>query len=317
MLSSCRPHNAFASGSSNWAFRRTYAVSVKSPRVWPGKIAPEEQRVFGERKTFLYNQLTRLIGQGAAQDHHARQPLLFLRHKNFRANAMSRLRKEVTAASLPIVLANSGAPVASTKKDLFSLMDHPPPVEALPQLNVVRTSIFGVALRNYAEFEEKATASRIAGLAGEGGGGGLAVLSLPSLDPSLLSAILRALNRAAPKKKSGEDAKGSKGKGAEDDGHIPGRRQKRVRPMLDPELTLLGALIEGRVFGVEGVKDVSNLPSLDTLRAQIVGLLSSPSVQLAIVLGEASGGRLARTLDGLKKGLEEEQTSPEENVAQW
>ncbi|KLO06671.1 hypothetical protein SCHPADRAFT_682323, partial [Schizopora paradoxa] len=314
MLSSCRAVNRFAAGPSSSTFVRSYAVSVKSPREWPGKIAVDEQRVFGERKTFLYNQLTRLIGRGAAQDH-ARQPLLFLRHKNFRANAMSRLRKEVTTAALPIVLTNSGAPKPSPK-DLFSLMDQPPPLEALPQLNVVRTSIFGVALRNYAEFEEKETAMRIASLAGEGGGGGLAVLSLPSLDPQMLSAILRALNRVAPKKKK-EDAKDAKGKGAEDDGHIPGRRQKRVRPMLDPELTLLGALIEGRVFGVEGVKDVSNLPSLDTLRAQIVGLLSSPSVQLAMILGEASGGRLARTLEGLKKGLEETQGSSEESTAPW
>jgi ribosomal protein L10 len=70
---------------------------------------------------------------------------------------------------------------------------------------------------------------------------------------------------------------------------------------------VMGALIEGRVFGMEGVRDVSKLPTLDTLRAQIVGLLSSPAVQLAAVLSEASGGKLARTLEGLKKGLEENQ----------
>jgi hypothetical protein len=37
----------------------------------------------------------------------------------------------------------------------------------------------------------------------------------------------------------------------------------------------------------------------------LVGLLSSPATQLAMTLSEASGGRLARTLEGLKKGLEE------------
>jgi ribosomal protein L10 len=80
---------------------------------------------------------------------------------------------------------------------------------------------------------------------------------------------------------------------------------QRVRPVLTPELVVMGALIERRVFGMEGVRDVSKLPTLDTLRAQIVGLLSSPAVQLAAVLSEASGGKLARTLEGLKKGLEE------------
>jgi len=54
---------------------------------------------------------------------------------------------------------------------------------------------------------------------------------------------------------------------------------------------------------------VSKLPTLDTLRAQVVGLLSAPASQLAMILGEASGGKLARTLEGLKIGLEEEDKS--------
>jgi hypothetical protein len=42
---------------------------------------------------------------------------------------------------------------------------------------------------------------------------------------------------------------------------------------------------------------------LGMLQAQIVGLLSSPGMQLAAVLSEASGGKLARTLEGLKKSV--------------
>jgi len=44
---------------------------------------------------------------------------------------------------------------------------------------------------------------------------------------------------------------------------------------------------------------------LDTLHSQIIGLLSSPGTQLAGVLSEASGGKLARTLEGLKKSVED------------
>ena len=101
----------------------------------------------------------------------------------------------------------------------------------------------------------------------------------------------------------------------DDEGRVPGRKMKRQRPVLDPELTLVGALIEGRVFSVEKVKDVSKLPTLETLRQQIVGLISSPAVQLAMVLGEASGGKLARTLEGLKKGLEEGTQSKQEEIS--
>ena len=52
-------------------------------------------------------------------------------------------------------------------------------------------------------------------------------------------------------------------------------------------------------------EDVAKLPTSDVLRAQLVGLLSAPSAQLAAVLSQASGGTLARTLEGLKKSLEE------------
>jgi len=81
---------------------------------------------------------------------------------------------------------------------------------------------------------------------------------------------------------------------------------KRIRPILVPELKVVGALLEGKVFTREGVDEVGKLPTLQTLREQLVGLISSPGMQLAAVLSEAGGGRLARTLEGLKKGLEEQ-----------
>jgi ribosomal protein L10 len=89
----------------------------------------------------------------------------------------------------------------------------------------------------------------------------------------------------------------------------PGRRMKRQRVVLPPELKVAGALIDGTVFLPEQVRDMSKLPTLDTLRAQIVGLLSAPSSQLAGILSQASGGQLARTLEGFKKGLEESSSS--------
>lgn len=67
----------------------------------------------------------------------------------------------------------------------------------------------------------------------------------------------------------------------------------------------MGAIIENRVLLAGDVQTTSKLPTLGTLHAQIVGLLSAPAAQLAMVLGEASGGKLARALEGLKKGLEE------------
>jgi ribosomal protein L10 len=171
-----------------------------------------------------------------------------------------------------------------------------------PTLSIIRTSLFGVALRDFAPIDAK-TSEEIAQTVQ----GGLAVLSLPVFNPPQLQAILRALQRSAPKPKppTAEQLKQAAALEAQDPPN-PGRRVKRMRKIQEPELTLMGALIEGRVFKADGVKEVARLPTLGTLQAQIVGLLSSPGAQLAAVLSEASGGKLARTLEGLKKSLEEE-----------
>ncbi|KAL5494793.1 hypothetical protein ACEPAI_255 [Sanghuangporus weigelae] len=272
--------------------RRHYAVSIRPSTVWPGKREP---RVFSEHKTYLFNQFTSLLNRSSSR------PVLFLHHKNFKADALIKLRREITATALP-----KGA------KQL-SLLQVAPDPETLPQLAVIQSSIFGVTLRNFAPLDSE-TIQRIASMAH---GGALAVITLPSLDPPMLRDILRTLEHAIPPKKQEEEQPKKKGKGKDGDEEkfVPGRRQKRQKPMLDPELSVAGALIEGRVFGVEQVKDVSKLPTLDMLRQQIVGLISSPAVQLAMVLGEASGGRLARTLDGFKKALEDGQTTKEETTS--
>ena len=258
---------------------RGYVVSVKQPRIYEGKPTP---RRYGVHKTFLYNQYTRML---EASDN---SPIIFLQHTNFSAQRLQILRRDIATAN--------------TKFSVSLSSPTPAPVDAgAPTLSVIRTSLFGVALRDFAPLDAD-KASQIAGLVQ----GGLAVLTLPSFNPPQLDAILRALDRSVPQKKPGaEQSKPTKPQ--DDPNFIPGRKMQRVKPILTPELSVMGALIERRVFGMEGVRDVSKLPTLDTLRAQIVGLLSSPAVQLAAVLSEASGGKLARTLEGLKKGLEESQ----------
>ncbi|KAF9535734.1 hypothetical protein CPB83DRAFT_842243 [Crepidotus variabilis] len=140
--------------------------------------------------------------------------------------------------------------------------------------------------------------------------GSFAVLSLPSFHPPQLHAILKAMDRGVPPRppKTEADIKAERAQKNADPAQ-PGRRMKRQRQDRLPELKLMGAIIENKVLLAEGVKNVSNLPTLDTLRAQIVGLLSAPASQIAMVLGQAGGGQLARTLEGLKKGLEDAENS--------
>jgi hypothetical protein len=138
--------------------------------------------------------------------------------------------------------------------------------------------------------------------------GGLAILTLSSLNPPQLNAILRIMDRTVPPRKpTTQEELDAKEAEKNADPVTPGRAPKKVKEVFQPELKLLGALIERRVFSAHGVQDVSKLPTLDTLRAQVVGLLSSPATQLAAVVGEASGGKLVRTLEGLKQSLENAQ----------
>lgn len=269
---------------------RAYAMSVKPPRRYPKKTEP---RIYSERKQFLYNQYLRLLETSKEC------PLIFLQHTNFSISRLTKLRKDIAVATTrkggfaPSLL-NPG-PTPLTRSNDPSLI-------IPPSLTVIRTSIFGAALRDYVHIDAK-TAKDISNTVGNG----LAVLSLPSLDPPMLNAILNALRKSVPplKPKGGAQDSSSKKPSADDPDFVPGRRVKRVRPTLTPELTVMGALIEGRVFKAPAVQDVASLPTLDTLRAQLVGLISSPANQIAGVLIQASGGQLARTLEGFRKGLED------------
>ncbi|KAI9513129.1 hypothetical protein F5148DRAFT_1158978 [Russula earlei] len=264
---------------------RSYSVSVKPPRVYENKPSP---RVYSVKKTFLYHQYLRLLQSTA------HSPLIFLQHNKFSVPRLIKLRKEIVKAA-----SRHATPPPSLAHPSPNPVHVTPP--SPPTLSIIRTSLFGVALRDFAPIDAK-TSEDIAQTVQ----GGLAVLSLPSLNPPQLQAILRALQRSAPTPKppSAEELKQAAALELQDPPN-PGRRVKRSRKVHEPELTLMGALIEGRIFKAEGVNHVATLPTLGTLHAQIIGLLNSPGAQLAALLSEASGGKLARTLEGLKKSLDE------------
>ena len=263
-------------------------MSAKPPRNYARKTEP---RIYSERKQFLYNQYLRLIETSKES------PLVFLQHTNFSIHRLTKLRKDIAAAAAqkggfaPSLL-NPGPTPLTPSSD--------PSVFTPPSLTVIHTGIFGAIVRSHPEIDAKA--ARAIPKAVENG---LAVLSLPSLDPPTLNAILNALQRTVPPLKPGEKAQvPSRKPSADDPDFVPGRRVKRVKPTLTPALTVMGALIEGKFFKVAAVQDVASLPTLDTLRAQLIGLIGSPANQIAGILGQASGGQLARTLEGFKKGLE-------------
>lgn len=69
------------------------------------------------------------------------------------------------------------------------------------------------------------------------------------------------------------------------------------------KFTIKGGVAEGQFLSSTGVEALSQLPSQDVLRAQLLGVLARPAAQLASLLAE-SGARLARLLDSRKSQLE-------------
>ncbi len=70
------------------------------------------------------------------------------------------------------------------------------------------------------------------------------------------------------------------------------------------KFVVLGGALGTQMLDASGVKALSELPSLDALRAKLLGLLNAPATKIAGVL-QAPGGQLARVMAAYAKKDEE------------
>ena len=66
------------------------------------------------------------------------------------------------------------------------------------------------------------------------------------------------------------------------------------------KLVILGGAFNGQVLDVKGVTTLAELPSLDELRARLVGMLQTPATRIAGVL-QAPAGQVARVIGAFAK----------------
>ena len=66
------------------------------------------------------------------------------------------------------------------------------------------------------------------------------------------------------------------------------------------KLVILGGVVGTQALDVNGVKALAELPSLDELRAKILGLMQAPATKIAGVL-QAPAGQLARVIGAYSK----------------
>ena len=61
------------------------------------------------------------------------------------------------------------------------------------------------------------------------------------------------------------------------------------------KFVVLGGALGTQMLDASGVKALSELPSLDALRAKLLGLIAAPATRIAGIL-QAPGGQIARVL---------------------
>ncbi|HEX2944109.1 MAG TPA: 50S ribosomal protein L10 [Rhodopila sp.] len=66
------------------------------------------------------------------------------------------------------------------------------------------------------------------------------------------------------------------------------------------KFVLVGGALGSQTLNADGIKALAELPSLDELRAKLVGMIATPATRIAGVL-QAPGGQLARVFAALAK----------------
>ena len=70
--------------------------------------------------------------------------------------------------------------------------------------------------------------------------------------------------------------------------------------MTNDKFVVLGGALGTQTLDAVGIKALAELPSLETLRAQLVGLIQTPATRIAGIL-QAPGGQVARVLSAYAK----------------
>lgn len=238
-----------------------------------------KNRVYGSRKSHLHAQYARLL--------ESNEVLLLVRYDNVNVNTLGRLRREVTS-------------LASKLSPKTILNPSPSPSSPSPAITFIRPGVFTASLRT--RFNE-ATVQRAAKTLR----GSSALISARELNPPQLAQLIRLVDRTVPHVKNEPPPPPvRKGPINPDDLEEAPPKQKAA-----PSIKLIAGVVENKFFLVEDLVTISKLPTLQTLHAQIVGLLSAPAAGLARALRTAAGGGLLRTLQGFEKGLEEGLKRPE------
>ncbi|KAI9637943.1 uncharacterized protein MKK02DRAFT_42322 [Dioszegia hungarica] len=232
----------------------------------------EATRVYGPRKAFLHAYYTHLLRTS--------QLVLLFKHDNLTVSNLLAIRRAIAKIPIPPPSRAISPPPPPPSSGEIEGED----TSARATLTISRTGVLSSLFKSPSSRPSSSSLtppSLLPHLTGP-----TALITSPSLSPPYLSKLLTTINRELRKV------------------------QKEIPPNTAPEkvkqptLQLVAGIMEGgRLVGVKEVESVGKLPALDTLRAQVVGLLEGQGRGLLGLLGQAGGGGLVRTLQGLEEGL--------------
>lgn len=250
---------------------------AKSPKL--PKYKDSTGRVFGDRKAYLYAYYDHLLKS-------SKVTLLF-EHDNIAINEMNQIRRAIKQLPTQPMPFTPRAPVKPGKakakpkaKDVEAESENSamaaPAVLANPaQMLVVRTGILSAVAR-----EQPKSVDLTPWLKGQ-----RALITCPSVSPTYLKSVLAVIKRIVRKIQ---------------------REEVRGKETKQPKMNLIVAVVDGKqLLGAQEVEEMVKIPELDTLRAQVVGLLEGSGRNLVGVLSQAGGGSLVRTLQGLEESMKE------------
>lgn len=200
------------------------------------------------------------------------QLVLLFKHENLTVAQSTQIRHAIQKVPVPALPAAVAAAAEGSE---------PAPAEGAV-MTITRTGLLAPVVRGV----------QIGGAAFESHlQGPTALITCPTISPRYVKQVLAAIDTTIKKNTK--------------------KAEKKDEVIKNPQFTLVAGVLEGnRLMDPKQIKDVAQLPELDQLRAQLLGLLEMPGRQLLGVLNQAGGGGLVRTLQGLEESLKKDAAPP-------
>lgn len=207
-------------------------------------------RIYTPRKSYLYQSYTHLLNSN--------QVVLLFQPNNLDSKELAGIRKAIKGVPLPRTSVSSPSSQSPSPSPTQSGAQEDSPAAAT--LTLTRTGLLSSVSRTLQP--------QLLPLLN----GPTALITIPSLSPPYIQRILAAVHKSLKFRSPASPS-------------VEGQTSTSSR------LILLGGLVEGtKILSAQEIMELLQLPDLDTLRGQLVGMLEMPARQLVGVTQMAGGG---------------------------